>query len=159
MREIATRNFSLLLNSTVATLNKTSAAKASTNFAYNLFILIPLIFCCVFVFLIGVPGNSLVIYVLGFRQRQQRKNTGNAFVVSLAVADVFASAAVPFVIVHDLTNVPRWRLGGFLCHFLSVLNPITLVASSWGLVVISIDRYRFVDYDIIQLHLLYIFFF
>ena len=135
-------NISSILNSTLNTLNKTNAFQTTSKYSYDLRILIPLVSCCIIVFIIGVPGNAMVIYVLGFSQKQQRNNNGNAFIVNLAIADVFASAAVPFVIIHDLLYIPRWHLGSFLCHLLPVLNPITLVASSWALVIISIDRYR-----------------
>lgn len=135
-------------NTTLSTMNQTVASEMPFKQPHDLRILIPLVACCIFVFVVGVPGNAMVIYILGFRQRRQRKNNGNAFVVNLAVADFLASAAVPFVIIHDLIYVPKWRLGAFLCHFLPSLNPITLVASSWALVIISIDRYRFVKYDI-----------
>ena len=143
MPQTVTPNITLLIKSTVLVMNQSNTFHTTTdNNPQDLRILIPLIFCCTMVFLIGVPGNSMVIYVLGLRQRRHRSNNGNIFIVNLAVADILASAAVPLVIIHDLLCIGRWNLGSFLCHLLPALNPVTLVASSWALVVISIDRYR-----------------
>ena len=140
--ETTTLNIKSMINSTVTTINQTGGFQPQTQNPQDLRILIPLIFCCIIVLLVGVPGNSMVIYVLGISQRQQRSNSGNVFIVNLAVADILASAAVPSVIIRDLLHTGSWNLGSFLCYLLPALNPITLVASSWALVVISIDRYR-----------------
>lgn len=140
--EKITPNIKSIINSTVTTINQTSEFQGKAQDPQDLRILIPLIFCCIIVFLVGVPGNSMVIYVLGINQKQNRSNSGNVFIVNLAVADILASAAVPTVIIRDLLHTHRWNLGSFLCYLLPALNPITLVASSWALVVISIDRYR-----------------
>ena len=131
-----------LINSTFTVKNLTGVFETVTKNPQDLRTLIPLIACCTIVFLIGVPGNSMVVYVLGLCKRQHRNSNGNVFIVNLAVADILASATVPLVIIHDLLSNGKWYLGSFLCYLLPALNPITLVASSWALVVISIDRYR-----------------
>ena len=132
----------LLTNSTFTVTNLTGVFQTTTEHPQDLRILIPLILCCTIVFLIGVPGNAMVIYVLGLCRKQHRSSNGNVFIVNLAVADILASATVPLVIIHDLLSNGKWNLGSFLCYLLPGLNPVTLVASSWALVVISIDRYR-----------------
>ena len=134
--------FALLSNLTTQATNSTVSSNREAG--QDLTILVPLLLCCIVVFLIGVPGNMMVIHVLGIKHRANRNNDGDVFIVSLAVADLLASATVPLVIVHDLLSNHRWYLSEFLCHLLPVLNPVTLVTSSWALVVISAERYRYV---------------
>ena len=101
-----------------------------------------LITLCAVVFVIGVPGNLIVAYVLGIKKRNSANNS-NAFIVCLAVADLLASFCVPLVTIHDLLSSDYlWHLGTVLCYLLTPLLPVTLIASSWSLVLISIDRYR-----------------
>ena len=86
----------------------------------------------------------MVIYVIGMKNNANRGNDGSAFIVSLAVADLLASFFVPFVIAYDFLSPRTWYLGQVMCHFLPALNPINLIASSWTLVLISVDRYRYI---------------
>ena len=111
---------------------------------YSFAILFPALLCCSIVFMIGVPGNAMVIYVIGMKNKANRNNDGSAFIVSLAVADLLASFFVPFVIAYDFLSPRAWYLGQVMCHLLPALNPINLIASSWTLVLISLDRYRYI---------------
>lgn len=137
----ATINLTQSFNMT--TIPKTSVSNTITN--YDLTILFPALLCCSIVFMIGVPGNAMVIYIIGMKNKANRNNDGSAFIVSLAVADLLASCFVPFVIAYDFLSQRKWYLGPVMCHLLPALNPINLIASSWTLVLISVERYRYIQ--------------
>ena len=93
------------------------------------------------VFTVGVLGNGLVCYVLGIKKK--RKNSGDIFVISLAITDFLASVFVPLVMINDIVGDFRvWYLGKTGCYVLPSVSPLTLTASSWFLVLISLDHYR-----------------
>eukprot|EP00794_Sanderia_malayensis_P015749 gene15749-17338_t len=139
------RNTSQCIDNFTATVNDTFKQKSRAGGGYpgNMAASISL---CVVVFLIGVPGNLMVSYVLGIKKKRNSKNNGDTFIVCLAVADLLASFFVPFVTIHDVINYPHWYLGEFMCYLLTPLLPLTLIASSWSLVLISLDRYRIIAY-------------
>ena len=93
------------------------------------------------IFLIGVLGNSIVCYALGVKKK--RKTSGDVFVVSLAITDLLSSIFVPLVMINDLVgDFKVWYLGKIGCYILPSVSPVTLIASSWSLALISLDRYR-----------------
>ena len=66
----------------------------------------------------------------------------DVLMISLACADLLASA---FAFVQPMSSFiwhQRWHLGSALCKILPTIAPISLVASSWSLVLIAADRYR-----------------
>lgn len=63
--------------------------------------------------------------------------------ISLAVADLLASICVPIITIPDLsTGSNIWYFGAVMCKILPSVSPATLVASSWSLMLIAMDRYR-----------------
>ena len=139
----------VVINTTLVNLTDSMGINATATpaavFSLNTAIKTTLIALCAIVFLIGVPGNIVVWYVLGTKKRNSSTNDGDAFIVCLAVADLIASFCVPLVTIHDLMHSstwPKWYLGSFMCYLLTPLLAVTLLASSWALVLISIDRYR-----------------
>ena len=93
------------------------------------------------VFLVGVVGNGLVCYVLGVKKK--RRNSGDIFVISLAITDFLSSIIIPLVMVHDvMTDLEMWCLGKIGCLVLPAVSPATVTASCWFLVLIALDRYR-----------------
>lgn len=99
---------------------------------------------CVFyvsVFFFGVFGNMIVFYVVGYRKK--KRSGGDLYILSLACADFLSSIFVPMVMLNDLlTDFSGWLYGEVMCYILPAINPGTLSASSWSLVLISLDRYR-----------------
>ena len=101
---------------------------------------------CLYVFysiilVVGILGNGLVCYVLIFKKK--RKNTGDIFIISLAMTDFISSIFIPLVQINDLVGDAKiWYLGEIGCFVLPAMFPMTLTASSWLLVLISLDRYR-----------------
>ena len=101
-------------------------------------------FCYVFyglVLFLGVFGNIVVFYVVGFRKK--KRNSGDLCILSLACADFLGSLVVPLVMLNDLiTNMSVWFYGEILCHIMPVITLTTMCASAWSLVLISVDRLR-----------------
>eukprot|EP00794_Sanderia_malayensis_P020283 gene20283-22269_t len=94
------------------------------------------------IFLIGVSGNAMVCYVIG---RKKKKTGGDVFVMSLGISDLLASLFVPFLMIADLRSEEnRWFLGSALCTILPSVSPMTLIASSWSLMLIAVDRFRII---------------
>ena len=102
-------------------------------------------FCYVFyglVLFFGVFGNIIVFYVLGYRKK--KRNSGDVYILSLACADFLASLIVPMVFLNDLvSDYSNWFYGKAMCYVLPTISPLTMCASGWSLVLISVDRYRY----------------
>ena len=91
---------------------------------------------------IGVAGNTLVCYILGFKERCKRHF--DVLLISLASADLLALLSGSMTMISDLTgDLQKWYFGAFMCKILPSISPITLFASSWTLAVISYDRFRY----------------
>lgn len=86
-----------------------------------------------------VFGNFVVI--LAVITHRKLRTTTNAFVVSLAVADMCVSIFVmPFSIYQQLNN-KLWHLGELLCKLSSSLDVMMCTVSIFHLSCLAIDRY------------------
>ncbi|NXP10755.1 C3AR protein, partial [Thinocorus orbignyianus] len=90
----------------------------------------------VIVFIIGVPGNGLVIWVAGLKMK---RSVNVIWFLNLAVADFTCCLSLPFSIVH-LALHEHWPYGWFLCKVIPSIIIFTMFASVFILVAISIDR-------------------
>ena len=104
-----------------------------------------LIICYGVVFLSGTIGNGLVVKWFG--TKKERKRAGNKLVVVLAINDFLSSIFVPLLQIHfiiSLSLTPRylWYLGEGLCRTLFGIQVTFLIATSWLLIAISLERYR-----------------
>ncbi|KAJ7328184.1 hypothetical protein OS493_025058 [Desmophyllum pertusum] len=62
------------------------------------------------IILLGMIGNILVIIVLWQQQRRSHRITGSYFLINLAIADIFASANLIFML-STIINHGEWILG------------------------------------------------
>ncbi|XP_050770665.1 C3a anaphylatoxin chemotactic receptor [Gymnogyps californianus] len=90
----------------------------------------------IIVFIIGIPGNGLVIWVAGLKMK---KSVNIVWFLNLAVADFMCCLSLPFFIVH-LALHEHWPYGWFLCKVIPSVIIFTMFASVFLLVAISIDR-------------------
>ena len=124
------------------TFQPTSPTTKSSHECYNSEV--TKIVCCILyslLFIIGVLGNSVVLYVIGYRKK--RRTTSDIFIISLACADFLSSAFYPIWYLSDLlTNCQTWLFGPAMCYITQLLIITSLPASAWSLVFISLDRYR-----------------
>ncbi|XP_078573424.1 G-protein coupled receptor 54-like [Branchiostoma floridae x Branchiostoma japonicum] len=90
------------------------------------------------VFLVGLTGNSLVIYVVA--RFQEMHTVTNYYISNLAVTDLaFLICCLPFSAVKHVTF--EWELGLFMCKFVSYMMQVTVQATCLTLAVLSVDRY------------------
>jgi hypothetical protein len=67
------------------------------------------------IFIIGITGNSLVVYVVCRKKSMQ--SVTNLFIMNLALSDIFMCLlAVPFTPISFFSDY--WLLGRFLCHLI-----------------------------------------
>lgn len=87
--------------------------------------------------LVGVMGNTLVIYVvLRFSNMQ---TVTNMYILNLAIADECFLIGIPFLIAT--MHMKRWVFGGAMCKAYMVSTSITQFTSSIFLFIMSADRY------------------
>ncbi|XP_067876903.1 G-protein coupled receptor 54-like [Heterodontus francisci] len=97
--------------------------------------LVPLFFALIM--LVGLVGNSLVIYVIS-KHRQMRTAT-NFYIANLATTDIiFLVCCVPFT--ATLYPLPSWIFGDFMCKFVNYLQQVTVQATCITLTAMSMDR-------------------
>ncbi|NXI70102.1 C3AR protein, partial [Anseranas semipalmata] len=90
----------------------------------------------VLVFIIGIPGNGLVIWVAGLKMK---RSVNVVWFLNLAVADFMCCLSLPFFIVHLLLH-EHWPYGWFFCKVIPSVIIFTMFASVFLLMAISIDR-------------------
>ncbi|ELV12732.1 neuropeptide Y receptor type 2 [Tupaia chinensis] len=97
------------------------------------------------IILLGVVGNSLVIYVV-IRFKSMRTVT-NFFIANLALADLLVSTlCLPFTLVYTLMG--EWRMGAVLCHLVPYAQGLAVQVSTITLTVIALDRRRCIVYHL-----------
>ncbi|KAM4747262.1 neuropeptide Y receptor type 2-like [Rhinophrynus dorsalis] len=90
------------------------------------------------IILLGLIGNSLVIYMI-VKYRNMRTVT-NFFIANLAVADLMVdSLCLPFTLVYTLMD--EWKFGLVLCHLVPYAQAMSVNVSTLTLIVIALDRY------------------
>ncbi|XP_045078142.1 neuropeptide Y receptor type 2-like [Coregonus clupeaformis] len=97
------------------------------------------------IILLGVVGNSLVIYVV-YRFKTLRTVT-NFFIANLAVADLLVNTlCLPFTLVYTLLG--EWKFGQVLCFLLPYAQGLAVHVSTVTLNVIALDRHRCIVYPL-----------
>ena len=99
----------------------------------------------VLVFIIGVCGNALVIYVIKQKNDQQNtKYSSMSFLLTiLAIMDLVSSMAVPMLYIYWIvTHSKSWHFGAFGCSVLPSFSSMTVTMSLCMILLITIDRCR-----------------
>ncbi|KAM9723411.1 C3a anaphylatoxin chemotactic receptor-like [Menidia menidia] len=92
------------------------------------------LYCMIFV--VGVLGNSLVIYVTGFRMK---RTVNSVWFLNLALADFLFTAFLIFSIVSLYQDL-QWPFGEFMCKLNNFVSVVNMFASIFLLTAISLDR-------------------
>ncbi|XP_011364083.1 C3a anaphylatoxin chemotactic receptor [Pteropus vampyrus] len=87
-------------------------------------------------FLLGLPGNGLVLWVAGLKM-QWTVNT--VWFLHLTLADFLCCLSLPFSLVH-LALQGRWPYGWLLCKLIPSIVILNMFASIFLLTAISLDR-------------------
>ena len=97
-----------------------------------------LIFFYTVIFLLGVSGNLLVVFVV-VRNKSMQTIT-NIFITNLAVSDIMMCLlAVPFTPLSAFLK--SWVFGEALCHILPMTLGVSVYVSTLTSTAIAIDRY------------------
>uniref|UniRef100_A0A8B9JU59 Chemokine-like receptor 1 n=1 Tax=Astyanax mexicanus TaxID=7994 RepID=A0A8B9JU59_ASTMX len=89
----------------------------------------------VFIFLLGIVGNGVVIWIAGFKMK---KSVNTTWYLSLALSDFIFCASLPVNTIYMATT--NWIFGHFMCKFTSFAMFLNMFSSIFLLVVISMDR-------------------
>lgn len=90
------------------------------------------------VFLLGVSGNAVVVYVVIHNRAMQ--TITNIFIANLAVSDIIMCLlAVPFTPLSGLTQ--DWLFGDFLCHLVPMVMGVSVHVSTLTSTAVAVDRY------------------
>ncbi|XP_036454875.1 chemokine-like receptor 1 [Colossoma macropomum] len=87
------------------------------------------------IFVLGVVGNGVVIWIAGFKMK---KSVNTTWYLSLALSDFIYCASLPFNTIYMATS--DWTFGLFMCKFTSFVMFLNMFSSIFVLVVISMDR-------------------
>ncbi|XP_043925632.1 melatonin receptor type 1A-like [Protopterus annectens] len=94
---------------------------------------------------VDILGNLLVILSV-FNNKKLRK-AGNAFVVSLAIADLLV-ALYPYPLVLMAIFHNGWRLGSIHCQISGFLIGISVIGSIFNITGIAINRYCYICHNL-----------
>ncbi|KAL2763021.1 C5a anaphylatoxin chemotactic receptor 1, partial [Daubentonia madagascariensis] len=89
------------------------------------------------VFLVGVPGNALVVWVTAF---EARRAVNAIWFLNLAMADLLSCLALP-ILFTSIIQHNHWPFGGAACRILPSLILLNMYASILLLATISADRF------------------
>ena len=103
------------------------------------FHVVPQIVFYTVLFLVGVPGNVLVLVVLN--KRSTVSPVVNVFLLSLAVADLGVLLLyAPFYLAYEFLELV-WPFGLFMCKFVFTVTHVFMCSSLSTMVGIAIERY------------------
>ncbi|MFH4982852.1 hypothetical protein AB6A40_009561 [Gnathostoma spinigerum] len=96
--------------------------------------------CFAVVFCVSFIGNVVVILTIARRHVQQFQSITNLYLLNLAIADLLRSViCMPSTLLSELSHC--WLLGPFFCTAAAYLQPATVCASEYTLVVIAVERF------------------
>ena len=96
-------------------------------------------FCYSLVFLIGIVGNLLVLYVLSIEK--DLRNFTNYLLANLSIADSLTLVICIPVGLHDLYAKERWYLGAVSCYLIVFIESSLGVASILSIFFITLERF------------------
>ncbi|TSK38376.1 C5a anaphylatoxin chemotactic receptor 1 [Bagarius yarrelli] len=96
--------------------------------------------CYIIVFLLGVPGNGLVVWVTAFRMP---RSVNAMWFLNLALTDLLCCLSLPLLMV-PLTQDLHWPFGPVACKLVNGLLYMLMYCSVVILTIISLDRWLLV---------------
>ena len=108
------------------------------NSSYSIIFATLIISCYCIIFLLGLIGNSLVVFVVCNNKSMQ--SVTNVFITNLAVSDILMCLlCVPFTPISFF--MANWPFGKFLCHLVPFSLGVCVYVSTLTSLAIAIDRY------------------
>lgn len=87
-------------------------------------------------FLLGLPGNGLVLWIAGLKMR---RTVNTIWFLNLTLADFLCCLSLPFSLAH-LVLQGHWPYGWLLCKIIPSVILLNMFASVFLLTAISLDR-------------------
>ena len=107
-------------------------------------ITVPILFSLIL--MVGVIGNSLVLYVVAANKNMRRPK--NLLITNLAIADLlFIIMCVPFSAAAYATP-HHWPFGNIFCKIFETTTYYTALVSVYTLLLISTERFLAISYPI-----------
>jgi hypothetical protein len=103
---------------------------------WNIWLRILVLLLYAIVCIVGLCGNTLVIYVVVRFSKMQ--TVTNLYIVNLAIADECFLVGIPFLMVT--TTLEYWPFGDIMCKIYFTTTSINQVTSSMFLLIMSADR-------------------
>uniref|UniRef100_A0A8C6UFU0 Chemokine-like receptor 1 n=1 Tax=Neogobius melanostomus TaxID=47308 RepID=A0A8C6UFU0_9GOBI len=90
---------------------------------------------------LGLAGNSLVIWICGWKMKKTKMNKKviMTWYISLAVSNLLFCAFLPIIVYYRLTY--HWPFGSLLCKLTFFMFNFNMYSSVFLLVLISVDRF------------------
>ncbi|XP_076018972.1 neuropeptide Y receptor Y7 [Genypterus blacodes] len=118
-----------------------------TDITKHIAVQITLITAYSIIILLGLLGNSLVVYMI-IRYKNMRTVT-NFFIANLALADLLVDTlCLPFTLIYTLLD--EWKFGAVLCHMVPFAQVLSVHVSILTLTVIALERYRCIVFHLGQ---------
>ena len=96
------------------------------------------VLCCMII-IVGVAGNSIVIYVIVMQANMRRLT--NMMLLNLAASDICFLLTVPPYTAYSFIHPWEWTLGSGVCKLINCVNNYTVYITIYTLVLISAVRY------------------
>jgi len=130
-----------MMTSSISANNNNSNSTATNNendyFTFLLYeVTVPILYGIVTV--LGVTGNSLVIYVIMSKERM--RTVTNFLLLNLAIADLSFVVVIPSSTAYVFA-ANRWPFGDVACRLMHYLINVTAYVTVYTLVLISVIRY------------------
>nr|XP_006815837.1 PREDICTED: somatostatin receptor type 2-like [Saccoglossus kowalevskii] len=91
------------------------------------------------VFLVGVIGNGLVIFII-LRFKKMRKCVTNIYILNLALADFIFFLVLPFVVYFNASV--NWIFGKVMCKLTMGLDGMNMFTGIFTLTAMAVDRHE-----------------
>jgi len=122
----------------VTTANGSTEAAEVDDYMNSILLRAALIVTYSVIFVLGVAGNILVVYVVARNSMMQ--TITNVFIANLAVSDIMMCLlAVPFTPISGLLQA--WPFGQALCHLVPMTLGVSVYVSTLTSTAIAVDRY------------------
>ncbi|KAG7222089.1 hypothetical protein INR49_016659, partial [Caranx melampygus] len=130
------------------TLNDTTNVTNITFFPYyqhSMYVAASYILAYLFIFLLCMVGNILVCLIV-LENRRMRTVT-NLFILNLAISDLLVGIfCIPTTLVDNL--ITGWPFSNTVCKMSGFVQGVSVSASVFTLVAISVERFRYIVYPL-----------
>ncbi|XP_041372027.1 5-hydroxytryptamine receptor 4-like isoform X2 [Gigantopelta aegis] len=126
-------------NSTAGSCVNIMSGTAFPRHVYGTPVVVVIIALLTCITVLAIAGNSLVI--IAVRTYTRLQTLTNAYVVSLAIADISVGILVMPLEIYKHASTKEWNLGHLSCLYLYSITIMMCTASIYNIVCLTIDRY------------------